>query len=292
MSKSIILTGGSGFIGSHLISEIISKGYAVICLKRSTSVETYKHAQVSWMNWEDIDNHLISNNNVTAIIHLATAYGRKESIADVEYINVYLPLKLLELCKLSGTTFINTDSFFTKPIHNYNYMMPYILTKQSFLTWGKYYSRSWNTQFINMRLEHVYGAGDRAGKFIPYLIDCFNNKKDIIECTSSIQRRDFIHVKDVISAYSIVLDNLTRINENYVEFQVGTGKSISLRDFIELLQIKMNAKNTKINFGSIEMRHDEIMDSSANVSGLISLGWEQKYNLDDGISDMLNVKHD
>ncbi|PQQ37787.1 hypothetical protein C6H68_11045 [Photorhabdus luminescens] len=147
------------------------------------------------------------NSDLLAVIHLATVYGREfDNFMEVESGNVTKPLKLLELTvEYNIPTFINTDSYFSKPHFNYQYMRPYIITKQHLNEWGKLLSNKYGFSFLNMRLEHVYGPRDNKGKFIPFILDALRNNNDEVKCTNGMQRRDFIYVLDVVNAFLTIL---------------------------------------------------------------------------------------
>lgn len=157
------MTGASGFIGSHLVTRLIEDKYSVIAITRSvSSISTSTDERIIWCEWDEIEEVLKNKTDIPiAIIHLATAYDRNGiNHAEVELANVLKPLELLELAvKFKIKKFINTDSYFSKPEFNYQYMRSYILTKNSFCQWGDLISSNSEVRFINMRLEHVYGPG-------------------------------------------------------------------------------------------------------------------------------------
>ena len=284
--KTVIVTGASGFIGSHLINRLLGLDFKIIAVTRT--LKNRENDKLVWIEWDCLDDYLI-NEFITpmAIIHLSTAYGKNdESYSSLEVANVLLPLQLLELAVKHGINkFINTDSYFGKPEFDYQHMKPYVNTKNSFVKWGELISEKGSLQFFNMRLEHVYGPGDGEGKFIPYIVQSLMNNKAYVECTDGMQKRDFIYVDDVVSAYITILN--ATLDVKFLEFEVGVGVSITVREFIE--KIKNNIPNTKsrVMFGAIPQRYNEIMDSKANTAALKSLGWTPAYDVDSGIFNLL-----
>lgn len=283
----VLITGASGFIGQHLLHEIANKGYHSYCVTRDKSRYISNEVQ-TWISWEDINTDFFKKNNIDVVVHLSTAYGRHDRISFIEHANVYLPLRLLELCAEFSVTFINTDSFFTKPEFNCGYMKPYVMTKVAFLSWAKYIlSQNGNLKFVNMRLEHVYGAHDSSEKFVSFMMRELKVIGNVIKCTNGRQKRDFVYVKDVVAAYINIIEHLSLLKMGFSEYQVGYGKSIMLRDFIETLRSLMNADSVNILYGALESRADEIMDSKADISALRDFGWVAKYSVVDGIKDMI-----
>ena len=287
---NIIITGASGFIGQHLVQAIHAECNHIYCVTRNSSSHKNDEKK-TWLSWDDINNDFFRNNNINAVIHLATAYGRRDNVSNVEYANVYRPLRILELCADFSVAFINTDSFFTKPELNCGYMKPYVMTKVAFLSWARYFvSQNYDFKFINMRLEHVYGPHDSSDKFVSFMCNELKINGNRIKCTDGFQKRDFVYVKDVVAAYKKVVEHLPLLNAGISEYQIGTGKSIMIREFIETLKSSLNAKNVDILYGEIETRIDEIMDSQADITALRHLGWVVKYSILDGINDMIKTE--
>lgn len=290
-NKVVIVTGASGFIGSHLVKRLIKDNYSIIAITRSINQSKLIHEdRLTWCEWAELEGIFCQYNDIVAVIHLATAYGRNdENIIDVFDANVVKPLKLLELAVKYGVAkFISTDSFFSKEKFNYQYLRSYILSKITFAKWGRFFSDELKKiKFINMRLEHVFGPGDAEGKFIPFIMDEIRNNRLPINCTEGNQKRDFIFVDDVVSAYVVVLNSLYD-STCYVEHEVGMGESIELKDFIEKIKLEMGSVNVKINYGTLPMREYEIMDSKADNTSLIALGWQPEMNIDKAIQSTVN----
>ncbi|WP_421216390.1 NAD-dependent epimerase/dehydratase [Aeromonas enteropelogenes] len=287
---SVLITGASGFIGKELVRSFLAQDRHVLCITRN-KLRQKQDSKATWVSWDECDADFFKNNNIGVVIHLATAYGRDEKNSDVEYANVYLPLRLIELCSELSVPFINTDSFFSKKEFNCEYMMPYILTKRHLNSWAEIISlQKKDFKFINMRLEHVYGPNDAHNKFVSFIVREFKTPNNKVKCTTGTQKRDFIYIKDVVSAYTCVVNNIAKIESGCKEFQVGTGKSIMVREFIEQLKQEMCADDVSVLYGAIETRKNEIMDSKANVESLEGIGWRAKYNVRDGIIEMLNTE--
>lgn len=289
-NKVVVLTGGTGFIGSHVLSRLILDGYHVIALKRpSRKIDEIRlDKSITWLDWDQLSEKIINDLNIVAVIHLATEYGRYDvDASDIENANVVQPLRLLTLCLDKKIKFINTDSYFSKPEFKYKYMRPYIITKNTFAEWGRYFSEELGAvKFINMRLEHVYGENDGKDKFIPFIVNKLIEDNNTIDCTECTQCRDFVYVQDVVSAFLTVIN--ADINDSFIEYQVGTGVSCSLKVFIEQLKKEIGTKNAHINYGGLMMRQGEIMESHADNAKLVSIGWKPRFNINDGIKKMIN----
>ncbi len=289
MNKKILMTGATSFVGTHLLLSLIKEGYSIIALKRPSTEPTIANDLIEWVNISDIERRFELHENIHAIIHIATDYGRDgTSILEQYKCNVLLPARLLELMPtIKSKLFISTDSFFGKYEKQYGYMRSYMASKRHFVELSKIYVEEHpDVCFINLRLEHVYGEKDKAGKLIPYII---NKMKDneYIDCTTAKQKRDFIYIDDVVSAYLKILQE--DINPGHYDVEVGTGRSVELKEVFEMIKKETNSMS-KINYGAIAMRNDEIMESHADTSFLNRLGWNAEFSLQKGIEKMLRMR--
>ncbi|MCD6398767.1 MAG: NAD-dependent epimerase/dehydratase family protein, partial [Candidatus Aenigmarchaeota archaeon] len=108
---NILLTGASGFLGSHLLPKLVKKDYNVIILKRSFSNTWRIKNIIPQLKSYDIDKmdieKIFRENKINVIIHLATDYGKKNSndVSQILKSNVELPTKLLKLGTKYGSSF-------------------------------------------------------------------------------------------------------------------------------------------------------------------------------------------
>lgn len=291
--RTLLLTGVTGFLGSHLLKKLILLGeYNIICIKRSFSslerIEKLNLKKLKFYNSDTIDlEKIFLENQIDGIIHMATEYGRiDKSIYKVLETNLMFPIKIAELAiKYRVKFFINTDSYFNKDTFSYDYLLNYSLSKKSLLSWLKRLSKE--IQVVNMVLEHLYGENDDKSKFVEFIIQsvAIENKKEI-DLTHGHQRRDFVYIDDVVDAYIKVIDYSLKNQFLFKTFDVGTGVVTEIREFVETVKSISNSK-TQLNFGKIPYRSDEIMESKADNVDLKNLGWEARYTLDEGIKRII-----
>lgn len=288
-NKVILLTGVTGFLGSNLAKALINEDYQVIALKRkSSSLERIKSIldKIQLFDIEEVDfsTFFQRNHKIDIVIHTATNYGRNNEMPwEVFDANTSFPLKLLDGASAANVTkFINTDTILDK------YLNLYSLSKNHLLDWGKFYSMRNKIEFINMRLEHFYGPGDDDSKFTSYVINSCISNSITIQLTPGEQSRDFIYIEDVVSAYLTVLKRDNVGNDFFAEYDVGSGKSVTIRKFVETVH-KITKSNIKLEFGAVPYRDGEVMKSKANIAALINLGWLCKFNLEKGL--MLTIEN-
>ncbi|MCM3040838.1 NAD-dependent epimerase/dehydratase family protein [Paenibacillus motobuensis] len=289
----ILVTGGTGFVGSHIVKGLLEDNHDVIVLKRSFSNNFRINSILNKVVSYDIDkisiNNVFANECVDVVIHAATSYGSNEPLSAQIESNVVFPIKLLENAidhKIQA--FINTDTFFNKPAHQkYEYLSSYSKTKRYFLELSDLFSGNGDTKLINARLEHVYGPNDNPNKFVTNLITQLLNNKPFLELTLGEQKRDFISIDDVTSAYQTIVRNLHLFAEFYTEVEIGRGFSVSLKHFIESAHSLTNSR-TKLLFGALPYRESEIMDSCANTLKLKEMNWNWIDGIDDGLTKIIN----
>ena len=291
------MTGATGFLGSHVLKELLnSTEDNVIVLKRTSSnvwriKDEIKSERIKVYDTDKGGISRINFTDIDTIVHCAIEYGRtSDSCLDVLKSNLMFPIQLLEIAAQNNIrTFINTDSYFNKDNLFYSYLYNYSLSKKSLVLWLKFFSRRVN--IINMMLEHIYGEYDNSDKFVESMIQRIAvNPVESIDLTLGEQKRDFVYVKDVAKLYVEAI-SFSRKNRNlgYKQFDIGTGKSSSIRDFCRAIQVMSNSP-TELNFGRIPYRDDEIMDSYANVKGLDLLIKNYKfYSIEEGIKSIMKI---
>ncbi|MBS7808570.1 NAD(P)-dependent oxidoreductase [Variovorax sp. PCZ-1] len=279
----IVLTGGTGFLGSHLLIDLLENNHEVVIVKRTNSKLDRIAEQIDRVELIDIDQldqvKLVATlRGVDAIIHTATNYGRGgESPSQVFDANTAFPLRLLDAGVENGVEiFINTDTVLDK------YLNLYSLSKNQFLQWGTFFSRQQKLRFINLKLEHFFGAFDDKTKFTEFIFrSCYDNVQSI-SLTPGDQLRDFIYIDDVVAAYRCVLNAAFKNQPMFDEFEIGSGKPVPVRSFVELVHAGFES-STALDFGALAYRDGEVMLSKADTSKLRSLGWRCEHSLESGV---------
>ncbi len=288
MKSTILITGATGFLGSHLVKRLLNNGNQVIIVKRSFSntwrLKTILPQLIAYdldkVNIEKVFEDFLS---IDAIIHTATCYGRnKEPIHNLGETNTLFPLRLLETAiEAKILTFINTDTVLDK------FLNPYALSKKHFMEWGQYFANSQKIRFINIQLEHMYGGDDDDSKFTSYLIkSCLNNVEEI-DLTAGEQKRDFIYIDDVVFAYLILLNKANQRPDYFQNYELGSGQAVSIRELVETIHY-MTQSTTKLNFGVIPYRPQEVMFSQADIRELQTFNWSPQYTLKQGLEQTIN----
>ena len=289
MMPTILLTGATGFLGSHLLKAFLSNGCKVVVLKRSNSNIWRIESHIKEVATYDVDIQSIElpfkEHSIDIVVHTACDYGRnKISISSLVESNLVFGLKVLDASlKFNTTTFINTDTFLDKNLNLYT------LSKRHFLEW--LHMNSNEIQIINLKIEHMYGEKDDTKKLVPWVLSQLKDNTEEINLTKGEQERDFIYIDDVVSAYFILIKNLSKL-KNFNQFEVGTGNFVTIKRFIEKIKEKFElisgTSKTKLNFGAIPYRKGEKMTINLDNSMLVSMGWIPKVDIDEGLKKVIN----
>jgi CDP-paratose synthetase len=292
MTETVLITGASGFLGSHLVKGCLNAGYAVAAYKRSHSNLWRLQNFTDRVVWFDLERNDIASPfeklQINHVVHAATMYGNKqELLSEVIKFNVLFPIRLLE-CATSAkaATFFNTDTFFNTGNILYKYLNFYALSKKQVVEWLNCIDAG-ATKIINMKLQHMYGHHDNPEKFVPSIIrQCLSSVAEI-KLTPGLQERDFIFIDDVVSAYLCLLHKYPQITNSFSSFDVGTGRATTIREFIEIISKITNSK-TKLLFGSLPYRENEIMTSVADNAALLKFGWTPRFSVAAGIEQVVH----
>lgn len=296
----ILITGGTGFIGRNLVPYLKSKGYEVFLLIQEQEIKKIKREHINAVLWKnlleendikDIYGNIVNDIDVT--IHLAS-YGVNFLEKDLEKmvnVNINLSLKLIEnLYKLNCNKIILTGSGFEykytgKKLTEENLLYPntlYSATKSSSIALSQSLAKIKNIKTITLRLFNIFGEYENKNRLLPSLF--LNKNKENIPFTFGEQIRDFLYIKDVISAYEKVLSNDIFDNEIY---NVCSSKEISIHDFILLAAEKIAIPIKNLKFGEIPYRKGEPMHIVGNNRKFCEkFNWKQEYTLSSGIELM------
>ena len=286
--NKLLLTGGTGFLGSNLLRRLISDRREVILLKRRTSLTTRIDGllpSVTALNIEDVElEKVFSDHKIETVIHCATDYGRK-NVEPTQLIeaNLILPLKLIQLASKYGTkTFVSTDTILDKGVSQYS------LSKKQFLDWLHAFSN--RLTCINVALEHFYGPGDNPTKFVSNMIGLILDQVPVIDLTAGEQMRDFIHIDDVVSAFMLILKESENLGCGFSSFEVGTGENISIHDLVVMIRELSGNTQTHLNFGALPYRSNEMMESRVKLENLKRLSWRSMTSVRDGLRSVIEME--
>ncbi len=277
---NVLITGGTGYLGSHIVRALVNSNNQVVVIKRPQSNLRLLEGVTGDLVCYDSVEEAFSKHQVDCVIHTATCYGVNiEQAAVTIDTNVCFSTNVLDHAVKSGVKyFFNIDTALNK------YINAYALSKHQFREWCKFYAINKKIKIVNIPLQHFFGPFDTENKFVSFLMNsCLNNVPEI-NLTGGEQIRDFIYIEDVITALMIIFK--VDFEDYYYEIEIGSGIGISIKDFA--LAVKSLTKSSsKLIFGALPYREYELMYSVANIDRVKSLGFSPKYSIESGIKKIL-----
>jgi len=290
------VTGGAGFIGSHITKYLVSEGHDVLVIDnlfrgKLSNLEDVKD-KINFIKLDILDYESLKTNlqNVDGIFHQAALTSVPESYEkEDEYKNVNIngtenifkiasEFKIKVVYASSSSVYGDiekipiTEDFERKPIN------PYGLTKLEDEFLAEKYSKL-GTEIIGLRYFNVYGIGqtlDYAGVITKFL-DKINQGKNPIVFGDGSQIRDFIFVQDVARA------NLATMKSNVEHgfFNIGSGNEITIKELASLM-IKISGKSLEPQFDKIPAGDIKLSKADISLSTKI-LDWKAKTTLEEGL---------
>jgi nucleoside-diphosphate-sugar epimerase len=292
----ILITGATGFIGSHLVRKLAKEGHKVCVLVRPASnlwrLEEIK-GQVEILSSEisefEFENFKTQLKDVEIIYHLAAA-GVNQDINSTSQIlnsNIIGTLKILQAAvTLKVTQFIYCGSCFEygsgkliketcMPAPNSEYSAS--KTSGWFLT--NAFHQRYGLPVFSVRPFTVFGPYESRYRFVPHVI-MKSIKNEEIELTSGEQTRDFIYVEDVIRGFLAILN---RPGLEGKTTNLSTGKETAIKYLAAIIANYFGSEHL-LRFGALPYRQTEIWNLSGDPTNAKSiLGWKAKTELADGI---------
>ena len=307
MSK-ILVTGGAGFIGSHLVDKLIENQEQVVILDdlSSGSRDNLKeHKNLTFIKGDIKDLETVQKvaTGCKTIFHLAeylpntkkigpghvVKYSYEYPIEDFE-VSVRGTLNVLETAKKEGANvlFTSTAAVYGEPKkipitedHPKDPTSPYGLSKFVAEQYCNLFSKLYGVNVIIVRLFNVYGP--RQDKYVAYdVIKKIKKNPEKIEVLGNGEQiRDFVYVKDAVNAILLAREK----GEPNKVYNIGNTNSISIKDLVDIICNSMN-KKPKIKFTGESWKGD-IKKLIADNTEIKKLGYNAQFSIEKGINDLI-----
>jgi CDP-3, 6-dideoxy-D-glycero-L-glycero-4-hexulose-4-reductase len=294
--RTIVVTGATGFLGRHVLSEFANTRLRILAVTRDKSkaqfaAQSAEVAQVdSRSSTEELCEFFESIQGPVVLAHLATHYSTAHSATDVEKLidaNISVPLRLVDALSRtkSGSAVLNISTLFQHFENKaYSPVSLYAATKEAFLKLLDFYAEMKVLRVADLTIGDTYGSDDTRSKLMNLLISNVGSEK-MLNLGSGLQNMSLIHVSDASRAIAKVIQNFDEIIEGSVwRVQVPPTDNILVRDLITKIE-RITSKKISCTFDESRDRQREIYSP---IIGLKQLpGYLPKIDLASGIKSML-----
>ena len=305
ISKALV-TGGAGFIGSHIVDHLISKEietYVIDDLSTGSLANLQNHKQNKLLHVivddaRKIGNLLSDVNDIDVVFHEAAIASVSKSVSHpmlVHDVNVNTTLEIMNFCIKKGIkrfVFASTAAVYgtikdkraseemhCKPIS------PYGASKLSVENYLNAYSASYGLETVALRYFNVYGPrqimNDYSGVITIFTNQLLRREIPTVHGDGQ-QTRDFVHVKDIVQANLLAMESKNAVGG---VFNVATGNSITVLRLLEILKSFTQTGEILHKFGP--QREGDIKFGLASIDRIASLGYTPKISADQGLVDVV-----
>jgi UDP-glucose 4-epimerase len=283
-NKKVLLTGGCGFIGKHVVKSLEGSNNELIILDKHKEADV----NVDITNW-NILKDAPDWSNIDLVYHLAALTSVVESFRnprETYEVNVLGTLNILELCRihdikkmvfLSSYLYGEPEYLPIDEKHPIKPTNPYAMSKYLAEQLCKRYSEDYGLKCVVLKPFNIYGEGQSKHLLFSTILTQMVNGR--IEIKDPVPKRDYVYISDLIDAMILSGDYNP---ESFDIFNVGSGKSYSVKEIVNKL-IAINKKRVSVTYLN-ERRKNEIMNTIADIKHINDrLGWEPKISIDEGL---------
>ena len=300
----ILITGGAGFVGSHLCEKYIQEGNTVICLDNFMNGDIRNirhlvaHKNFKLINGDIRDFDLLEKitRDVDVVIHLAAQIHVDRSVIEPKMtydINVLGTLNVLEVSRMfdvekvihasTSEVYGSSEYYPMDEKHPLNAPHPYGASKIAADRLCYSYIQTYGMNISIMRCFNIFGPRQRdvgyGGVISIFTRRILNNMPPVIY-GDGLQTRDYTYIDDTVQAYDLVLKHNKPINE---PINFGTGKELSILEIANII-IDLCGKNETMKPVHVDSRPGEVKRLIADPTKAKELlGWDAKYDMHDGI---------
>lgn len=276
---SLLITGGTGYIGKKLVQQL---------RKKNSNVYSIGIEDLNLLNYGDILNFL-KENNIKKIIHLGWSMNNENSAI---YDNIEAMSNLIKSCEevqIEKFIFASTNNVYGTKIKNVPFLEEDRLSPDINNKYGisKYIGEKLAMYTLEkkcciIRIADVYGPGQNHGNLIKAIISNVENKENIKLYGKGERERDYIYIDDVICGIEFIYENnLSGI------YNLGTGEGTSVKKIVDIV---LNLCQNKIGLDYIEAENEDTSKVVLNVEKLKKLGFNCSINIKEGLKKIIEER--
>lgn len=306
-NQSVLVTGGAGFIGSHLCEALVHNG-ARVTVVDNLSTGTMQNLQkvAGQVGFHELDirqsafGELLLAQNFDVIFHLAANAYVPPSVENPDFdfqTNLVAPFQLLETLRTSGADssliVMSSAAVYGDPeivpileTHLTAPISPYGVSKLATERYVSVFSQIYGLRAASLRLFSVYGPRQRKQIVYDFIKKVSNDPTELVILGDGTQVRDMVYVEDVVQAALVVLHNAPLTGEVY---NVAAGHGYSTREIAEAM-VEVMGLRPKFNYtGSI--RPGDCEQWIAGIDRINKLGFSPRIDLKEGLRRTVEWYH-
>ena len=289
-SNIALITGATGFVGSHLAQRLVHEGWDVHIITRANSVSPENLSDVGLSvrahdgSTESLID-LVKEVRPTVVFHLASLFLAQHQPKDIESLiqsNVLFGAQLLEALTVNRVRYLVNTGTSWQHYHSdeYSPVCLYAATKQAYEAILQFYTSAYELNSITLKLFDTYGPDDPRKKLFSLLKDCAQSGSTI-SLSPGEQFIDLVYISDVVSAFIVAAERLLEGTvSNMEDYAVSSGSAIKLKEVVNVYCSEAGL-TLDIEWGGKSYRRREVMEPWNTGNRLP--GWEPKVELAEGI---------
>lgn len=285
-----LVTGGTGFVGAHLIRHLLCAGWTVHALVRASS-RISAESDAGGASWHRHDGSMagltaiLETTRPTVVFHLASlflAQHRPEDVDGLVASNVLFGAQLLEAMDQAGVhLLVNTGTCWQNYENQaYDPVNLYAATKQAFEDIARYYVEARGQRMVTLRLCDTYGPNDPRPKLFALLKRALASG-EVLEMSPGEQLIDLVFIDDVVEAFRLAGERLLRGEAAAAEIHaVTSGSPIALKELVARFA-EAAGRPLSVRWGGRPYRPREVM-APPRIFGPLP-GWQANVSLEEGL---------
>lgn len=305
----ILITGGAGFIGSHIANYYDKNAHEVFVLDNLTSGyrENISFIDDAHFFYEDICNtdkveSIIKTHQFDVVVHLAAVVSVVDTVNDPirsNEVNIDATVNLLEVNRKHNSSLKKFIFASSAAVYGNDPQLPkttdsmvqpespYAVQKYAGEQYTKMYYHLYHLPTTALRFFNVYGPkqdpNSQYSGVISIMKRKFENDETFTFFGDGTQTRDFVYVRDLVDAVSRVVES---DETNGKVLNVGTGHQTSLKDIFHAFEASYHRT---IEYQFDEARKGDVKHSVADITQLSNIGYKPQYTINSGLEEYLNI---
>lgn len=309
---TILVTGCAGFIGSHVCTRLLSKGYKVIGVDnfdpfysravKETNLNGFRnHPDFSFYEM-DITQGLdgVKENNINVIIHLAAKAGVRPSIEDpagylkaningTQKVHEFMQARSIHKLIFASSSSVygnNKKMPFSEDDNVDNPISPYAFTKKAGELMNYTFHHLYNIDIINLRFFTVYGPGQRPDLAIHKFVKQISKNQPVVLFGDGHTARDYTYIDDTVSGILNAMEYCLQNTGVYITANLGNNNPVKLSELVDIIYLGMN-KEKNVKYEAMQPGDVDITYADITKAGIL-FGYKPVTDMRNGIKKFID----